>query len=418
MRGLIWLLLLAVLAAVAAATLGRNDGVVSLYWGGWRTELSLNLALLLLLATGTLLWLALQAVHSLLSLPQRARQWRALQRERAAEAALREAQAEFFSGRYGRAHKAARRALALQAGVPVLAADGRFVRLAQILAAGSLHKLQDKPRRDAMLDQALGADAPGAAPALAGHGDDAARLLAAEWALDDRDPARALAMLDALPAGAGRRTQALRLRLQASRLARQPLEALRTARLLAKHQAFSPWVAQTLLRSLAAEAFEQAHELPQLHRAWSQLDPADRRDATVAARAAQRAAQLGGADDARQWLRPFWDRLAELSREDRQAVTLALCDARDGLGPDWLPRLEAAVQAFGHEAPVLAAVGLAFAQRQLWGKSRPLLEQAAASPGLPGPTRRRALRTLAEQARREGDEPRAQAHERTAAQLD
>ena len=46
-------------------------------------------------------------------------------------------------------------------------------------------------------------------------------------------------------------TQALRLRLQASRLARQPMEALRTARLLAKHQAFSKVAAQGLLRSEA-----------------------------------------------------------------------------------------------------------------------------------------------------------------------
>ncbi|MFN5157802.1 MAG: heme biosynthesis HemY N-terminal domain-containing protein [Betaproteobacteria bacterium] len=417
MRGVIWLLLLAVVAVVAASLLGPNDGLVSVYWGGWRTDLSLNLAVLLLVGLGAALLLGVQALNSLVSLPRRAGQWRALRRERAAEAALREAQAEYFAGRYGRAQKAAQRALVLQTDAEALAGDARFRLLARLLAAGSLHRLQDRRRRDAMVDRAL-AERPGTAATGGVAGDDATRLLAAEWALDDRDAGRALEMLDALPPGAARRTQALRLRLQAARLARQPAEALRTARLLANHQAFSPLVAQTLLRSLAGEVLETAHDLQQLRRLWNQLDAGDRRDAQVAARAAQRAALLGGADDARQWLRPFWDRLAELSREDRDSVALALADARSGIGNDWLPRLELAAQSYGLEPAVVAAVGLALAERRLWGKARTLLEQAAASAALVPALRRRAWRVLAEMARSEGDEARAQGHERSAASLD
>lgn len=417
MRGVIWLLLLAVVAVVAASLLGPNDGLVSVYWGGWRTDLSLNLAVLLLVGLGAALLLGVQAINSLVSLPRRAGQWRALRRERAAEAALREAQAEYFAGRYGRAQKAAQRALVLQTDAEALAGDARFRLLARLLAAGSLHRLQDRRRRDAMVERAL-AERPGTAATGGVAGDDATRLLAAEWALDDRDAGRALEMLDALPPGAARRTQALRLRLQAARLARQPVEALRTARLLANHQAFSPLVAQTLLRSLAGEVLETAHDLQQLRRLWNQLDAGDRRDAQVAARAAQRAAVLDGADDARQWLRPFWDRLAELSREDRDSVALALADARSGIGNDWLPRLELAAQSYGHEPAVVAAVGLALAERRLWGKARTLLEQGAASAALAPGLRRRAWRVLAEMARGEGDEARAQGHERAAASLD
>jgi HemY protein len=417
MRGVIWLLLLAVVAVVAASLLGPNDGLVSVYWGGWRTDLSLNLAVLLLVGLGAALLLGVQAINSLVSLPRRAGQWRALRRERAAEAALREAQAEYFAGRYGRAQKAAQRALVLQTDAEALAGDARFRLLARLLAAGSLHRLQDRRRRDAMVERAL-AERPGTAATGGVAGDDATRLLAAEWALDDRDAGRALEMLDALPPGAARRTQALRLRLQAARLARQPVEALRTARLLANHQAFSPLVAQTLLRSLAGEVLETAHDLQQLRRLWNQLDAGDRRDAQVAARAAQRAAVLDGADDARQWLRPFWDRLAELSREDRDSVALALADARSGIGNDWLPRLELAAQSYGHEPAVVAAVGLALAERRLWGKARTLLEQAAASAALVPGLRRRAWRVLAEMARGEGDDARAQGHERAAASLD
>ena len=47
MRGIIWLVLLFAVAVVAATTLGRNDGLVSIYFGAWRTDLSLNLFVLL-----------------------------------------------------------------------------------------------------------------------------------------------------------------------------------------------------------------------------------------------------------------------------------------------------------------------------------------------------------------------------------
>ena len=415
MRGVVWVVLIFTVAVVAATTLGPNDGLVTLYWRGWRTDLSLNFFVLLLVGTCLVLVAAVQAFSLLVSLPQRAGEWRALRRERAAQAALREALAESFAGRYGRARKAARRALAIQADSPALAPDSEFRLLAQLLEAGSLHRLQDRPQRDDVMRQALAATRSGVTQRA---GDDAARLLAAEWALDDRDAPRALEMLAALPPGTARRTLALRLKLQATRMAREPLEGLHTARLLANHQAFSPVVAQSLLRSLAAEALENVHDVQQLRRLWGQFDAADRRDPIVTARAVQRAGQLKAFDEGRQWLRPFWDRLSELSRDEREQVALALIDCANGIGTDWLPRLESAAGAFGHEAAVVAAVGQAFAERQLWGKARKLLEQAAASPSLPGRTRRAAWRQLAALARQEFDEERAAACERGAAAVD
>jgi HemY protein len=418
MRGVIWLILVFLVAVVAATTLGSNDGLVSIYWGSWRTDLSLNLFVLGVLAACLVLMLSAQALNSLVSLPQRAGQWRALRRERAAQGALREALTEYFSARYGRANKAAQQALQIAQSTPSLAEDAEFRMLGHLLGAGSLHRLQDRSKRDEALRQALkAAKSAKLVRAGAGNAEDAARLLSTEWALDDRDAGRAMEALEALPPGTARRTHALRLKLQALRMARRPLEALHTARLLANHQAFSPLVAQALLRSLVAETLESAHDVQQLRRLWGQFDNADRRDPQVAARAALRAVQLDASEDARQWLRPFWDRLAELSREDREQVALALAEAREGTGPDWLPRLEAAAQSFGHENAVVAAVGMVFAERQLWGKARRLLEQAAAAPGLPGRTRREAWRQLAALAREEADEARALRCEQAAAAI-
>ena len=419
MRRVIFLILLFVVAVVAATTLGSNDGLVSIYWGGWRSDFSLNLFVIVVLGACFVLMSAAQALNALISLPRRAGEWRALRRERAAQAALREALAEYFGARYGRARKAAERALLIIEDTPTLKTDAEFLVLARLLSAGSLHRLQDRPRRDEALRLAFKAARGGKALRAGGrNAEEAARLLAAEWALEDRDAPRALEALEALPPGAARRTQALRLKLQALRMGRQPLAALQTARLLANHQAFSPVVAQSLLRSLAGETLEAAHDVQQLRRLWAQFDPADRRDATVTARAAARAVQLDAADDARQWLRPFWERLSELPREDREQVALALIEARGGIGSDWLPRLESAAQAYGHEAAVIAAVGMVFAERQLWGKARRLLEQAAAAPALPTRTRRSAWRQLAALAREEGDEARALQCEQAAAGLD
>ena len=247
MRGVVWLVLLFVVAVVAATTLGSNDGVVSIYWSGWRTDLSLNLFVLLLVGACFAIMTATQAINSLVSLPTRAREWRGLRRERVAQAALREAQAEYFSARYSRAHRAAQRALTIQDETPSLHGDGDFRVLGSLLAAASLHRLQDRARRDEAMQRLMPTLRKGAGARAA---DDGARLLAIEWAVEDRDAARALELLAELPPGVGRRTQALRLKLQAARMARQPLEALQTARLLAKHQAFSKVVAQSLLERL------------------------------------------------------------------------------------------------------------------------------------------------------------------------
>lgn len=402
MRNVIWLVLVAVAAVVAAMTLGRNDGLVSVFWGGWRTDLSLNLAIALLLGGGALVMVAAQALMALLSLPTRASEWRALRRERAAQAALRESMAEYFSARYSRAHKAARRALALHAGGA--GTDREFAMLAQVLAVGSLHRLSDRVRRDEQWEQL---SALLAQPGQPRRADDGARLMAAEWALDDREPGRALALLAELPAGVARRTQALRLKLSAARLAQAPLEALHTARLLANHQAFSADVARSLLRVLASEALAVPHDADQLRNVWQRLDVADRRDPITVAVAAERASSMGAFEDARRWILPLWERLSSMDIDDRNRIATALLRSVTGIGPEWLPRLQEAATRHAHEPAMLAAVGAAFAERQLWGKARQLLEPAAADPRLDVPTRRLAWQRLAALARVQGDDTRA-----------
>ena len=405
MRSVIWLVLLFVAAVVAATTLGRNDGLVSLYWSGWRLDVSLNLFVIGMLLSCLALLFVLRTLQSLVSLPARAHEWRVRRRERAAQAALREALAEYFGARYSRARKAAARVVAIHDATPELVGDLQTRTLAHLLWGASLHRLQDRPRRDRQMTQLRRLRRMGSA--LPRGSDDGVPLLAAEWALDDRDAPRALALLAELAPGVARRTQALRLKLQAQRLAGQPGEALRTARLLAKHQAFSPAAAQSLLRSLASETLAGARDTAQLERAWQELDPADRADPLIAARAARCAARLGAPDQGRDWLLPAWHALTDLARDERDAVALALIENLPGMPADWLQRIETAERALPVDPAVLAAVGSAYAERQLWGKARAPLERAAASPALEARARRAAWRRLAALARAEGDEARA-----------
>lgn len=405
MRWVVWLLLLFVVAVLAAGTLGNNSGVVSVYWPPYRLDLSLNLFVLLLLAAGLVAHATTAAVSRLIGLPARAREWRGQQRERAAQAALREALGLQLAGRYSRANKAAQRALEIRSVTPELARDAEFGALAHLMAASSLHRLQDRARRDEQLAEAQALVAAQASGSAVG---EAAHLMAAEWAVDDRDAHRALEQLQALPAGVARRTQALRVRLQAHRLARQPLEALKTARLLAKHQGFAPAAAQGLLRSLAVEALDTARDADQLRRVWLQLDAADRRDAYVTARAAQRAAALDAPAEARGWLRPHWEQLTQLGERERQAVLEAFVAVLPGLPADWLPLLEAAVARLPQDPQLAYAAGRAMAERQLWGRARRLLEAATSLPGAEPGLRRDAWRSLAAIAEAEGNTELAQ----------
>ena len=415
MRSIIWLLLLFVGAVVAAAALSQNDGLVSIFYSGVRIDTSLNVFVISVVLFVFVLYMALKAVNGLLSMPMRAHEWRELKRERAAHAALRDAHADYLAARFNRANKAARQALDLQAEVAVLRNDREFAGLAHLIAAASLHRIQDRRGRDERARQVIELTSG----ALSGSVVlDGAHLLMAEWALDDRDAARGLEALRALPPGVARRTQALRLKLQAARMAQKPIEALQTARLLAKHQGFSQIAAQSLLRSLAIDVVCAAHDEEQLSRAWLSLDAADRRDVIVGARAAVRARDLGRVDLGRDYLVPHWAELARMDADERSALAIALIDCVEGIGNEWLPRVEAAVVAHGHDAAVVAAAGMVFAERQLWGKARRPLEQTAQTAILPGRVRRHALRRLAFIARLEGDEIRGGEYERLAAAID
>jgi HemY protein len=424
-RAALWLLALFAVAAAVALFAGNNQGTITVFWPPWRVDLSLNLVLVILLAAFVLLHLALRGLAALFSLPTQARQWRLQQKERMLHSALLDAMVQLLSGRFSRARKAAQAALVQEKTLAALGASlpqAQQVRvLSHLLAAESAQALQDRPARDAHLQQALNESVDRnvlASPETR----EGVQLRAARWALEDHDPAGALARLEELPQGVQRRTLALRIRLKAARQDGRTLEALETARLLAKHRAFSDGAAQSIVRGLATELLSGAHDPAQLLRAWAELDAAEREMPEVAIHAAQRMVALrGDLSLARGWLLPAWERMVSQPRglgdTLRVKMARALEAGLDSVDADWLARIETAQRNNPRDPNLQYLAGMACMKRQLWGKAQQLLMQAGL--GLQDTELyRRAWLALAELAETRGDEEQAAAAWKRAAQTE
>lgn len=411
MRAALWLISLFALAAAVAWLAGHNQGTVTLFLTPYRIDLSLNLVLLFLGGVVLVVVLAQQALSALLSLPQQAKRWRLQQKERAAHAAMLESISQFMAGRFLRARKAAQAALEKEAVLRdaglELDHSAALRTLAHIMVAESAHALQDRELRQTHWQDALSTAQEGAASQRQTL-TEGAQLRAARWSLDDRDAAGSLNLLQALPPATARRMVAMRMQLKAARLAGQPAKALDTALLLAKHRAFTPTTADSLVRSLILEWLSHTHDADAVQRLWLSVNPAQRSRPDLAAEAALRLMAVGGAGAlARQWLQPVWaplqapqstwtpDQLARMV----QAMEASLADVQSADARQWLARVEAAQQAQPQDARWQYLAGMVCLRHQLWGKAQGLLTQAV--KGLQAPALKRqawcALAELAEQ---------------------
>ena len=415
MRAALWFLALFGVAIAIALFAGNNQGTVTVFWPPYRVDLSLNLVLLLLFAAFLFVHAALGALAALFDLPRQALRWRAQQKERAVFSSLLDSISHLVAGRFIRARKSAEVALdqekSLAAGGEKLANRSQVRTLAHLLAAESAQALQDRPARQEHLQQAL--DQSSARDGQETH--EGALLRAARWSLDDRDPQAAMGWLKELPQGVARRTVALRMKLKAARLAGQTADALETARLLAKHRAFSPVAAESIVRGLAIDLLNGAHEPAQLQRAWTMLEVAERAMPELAVHAAQRLTALGGdAHLARDWLLPVWEHQETLAPSLKVKLVGALEDGLETLDGAWLARIESAQRANPRDATLQYLAGMACMKRQLWGKAQQMLMQAAI--GLQDiKLHRKAWRALARLAEERGDAEAAQlAYQRAA----
>ncbi len=428
MRAALWFLVLFGIAVAVAVFAGNNDATVTLYWVPYRVDLSLNFVILALVFSFALVYAAIRTAALLFALPEQAQRWRALQKERAINAELFNAQSHFLAGRYIRSRKSALSALSLDKSrehshpkaTDLVGNEPQLRALAHVMAAQSAHALQDKAARDAHLKQALENQSQRASLDTR----EGTQLLAASWALDDRDASTALKWLAQLPSGAARRTLALRLKLKAAQLGNSSSEALETTRLLAKHHAFSKDVAPSLIKSLVLKRMDDARDAAQIQATWRALDASDRLQPDLAIHAASKLNVMGGQlQQVTDWLLPAWTALVgseiglsaiDSARCAELIKTLEAILAAQDMA--WLARIEQAQLANPRDARLQYLAGIACKSHQLWGKAQQQLSQAA--PQLKDTNlKRRAWCALAELAEQRGDAVAAGSAWKNAAQI-
>lgn len=373
MKRLIALLVIMTAALGLALFMGESRGSIMVFWPPYRISLSLNLALLLLLAAFALGYLALRGLLSIWTMPRKAQLWRSQHQERSMYQHLLQAHLQLWTGRFSRAQKSA--ASALDAARKYSSDHGDAVAIeiaaAHLLAAESAHQLRDTPARDKYLQraQASSRSLPEVQEALA--------LRAARWALHEGDDAAVWQALEQLPQGAQRRVHALRLKLKAAQLAGRVNEALETARLLIKHNAFSPFVAEAMQDKLLYAYIHQARDAEQLQALWHKLPKNEQELPSVTFAAAQRMLELADSDTSHRQIRarlwPLLKRYPQLPTDLQQQVVSVMARSLGGLEHADLEHIEGLQRQHPHDVPLLYLAAQAYQSRQLWGKAEQAL---------------------------------------------
>lgn len=462
MKTVFWFVGLFAVAVALALLMGQNSATVTLFWLPYRVDMSFNLALAVLLLVFVLAYFSLRSMAALRSLPRRAAQWRLTRRERTLKAALLDALSHQMAGRFVRARSATREALdhldvdASPGDDEGMPGQSRWRAMAHLLAAEAAHSLRDHMGRDREFALALAAAARGSDGGVV---RDGALLRAIRWAVEDRDLEAATHWLAQLPQGASRRTLALRLKLRVARLAQDHTTALDTARLLAKHGAFSAPASRSLLRGLFLDGLRACHDTDQVSRLWRGTDARDRQDPELVLAAVKRlrqlvsvdppslfngpgqggagfspapdsevdsaagagvAADVRGSDESRalamgrEWLAPVWDSYPALGPNQQEQLVRVMQSMVSGVEVTWLARIERMQRRYPADPLLQYLAGDVFFRQQLWGKAQALLGQAAR--GLQSEALRvHAWVRLAELAEQRGDAPAALAAWREAA---
>jgi HemY protein len=348
-----WLASLIVVFALAVAVslaAHYGEGYALIVYPPYRVEISLALAVLLLLALLGLVHITLNLVQHMVRLPESVAAFRRRRRHTRGQEALRGAWQALLEGRYNKSEKLAGRAYALEE-APALAA---------ITAARAAHFMRQPERRDTWLARAGGAE-----------GDLRAARLAteAELALEERRFEDARATLRELHETGPRHVATLRLLLRAEQGLQNWDEVLRLARMLEKRRALTADSAAQLRVTATIENLRRKSlDADSLAAFWSALPAEERRDPRAAGAAARHFIRLGGC---RQAHRLIVDALAEQWTPDLVAL---YGECRDDDAIERLQHCERWLADRPRDAVLLLTLGRLCAYQALWGKAQSYLE--------------------------------------------
>ncbi|HUP28712.1 MAG TPA: heme biosynthesis HemY N-terminal domain-containing protein [Usitatibacter sp.] len=354
MRIALWSVILAAVA-VGVALFGRNsDGYVVIVALGKRTELSVNMMVLLVAGGYFAFYFLARLVTTLVAIPTRVRAYREERERTRLRSALNDALLAFFQGRYASAEKSAAAALA----------GDETKGVAAIIAARSAHELGRFSEREQFLDHAKGS-----APEV-----DQARLTTlADLLVSQGRHEEALAVLKDLSARDSRNLRLLRLKLEAEQALRNWDEVLATVASLLKLGGIGPVEAAAVRRAAhLGNLNRKAQDAPGLAAYWKQLPAEMRVEPAVAATAARYHLALGGNAEAQAIIEQA------LEREWNPGLVALYGEAA---GSDAMPQIERAekwLRQNARDPALLLALGKLCMRQSLWGKAQSYIEASLA----------------------------------------
>jgi HemY protein len=351
MRGLLWLLTLFALAVGISLAARFNDGYVLLVVPPYRAEISLNLAMLLVVGGFVTLYGVLRTISLTLSLPNRVREFRERRRRDKAAGTFQDAMRLLFEGRYSQALKKAGEAHAA----------GQSPGLAALVAARAAQRLREPYKQEAWLDRASSDD-----PQM----QSARLMLEAEMYLDARRFDDAVAALQRLQKIAGRHIAALRLELRAQQGCGHWDEVLRIARLLEKRDGLLPELAHEIkLKAHQENVHQRRTDLAQLLAYLGQV-PANESSPRLARLFAEAMINMGAQDAAQRiietQLDAAWDS-SLISLYGRASGSNLNLTSRIARADKWLLQ-------HPDDPQLLLALGRLCLAQRLWGKAQAYLE--------------------------------------------
>ncbi|MBB1635760.1 MULTISPECIES: heme biosynthesis protein HemY [Cupriavidus] len=351
MRLLFWVAILFGGAVGLALFTQFNQSNLVLFYPPYRVELSLNLALALLLLAFFVVWTILSTARHLSEMPARAAAYRERSRMNRAQAALRESIENLFAGRFARAERTAREAQAWP----------EQAQTAALIGARAAHRMQETERRDAWMAQVTDPER------------EQARLVSmAELLVDARDAEGALETIAQLQAQGARQIHVQRIALRAHQHLKNWTEVLRLARSLEKRNALHPVLALRL-KQLACEALleERRHDVQGLQDFWRSLSTDERRAARIAEPAARYFAALGRQDEARKIV----EDALKVNWDSRLVLRYAEC-AEPGRALPQIQQAEKWLTQHPVDADLYFTLGVLCLGEKLWGKAQSSFERA------------------------------------------
>ena len=356
MRILLWLLVLAALAAGLSLAAIYNDGYILLVLPPWRVELSLNLLLVLALIGFVSLYFLVRSISALLALPVSVREFRARRAHEKADIALRDAMALSMEGRFGRALRLAEVSYAADH-APLLAA---------LVAEQAAHEMRDDEREVQWRDRARQQES------IQGKGVSGARLMVeAGIAVNKRDYEKASDILEQFNRVGGLHVAAQRLALRVYQGLGRWQDVERVVRQLEKHRAMTPVQAAPLRQRAQREMINQLKDRGEagaaLERFLRKLPDADRFEPRLVLHAAPMLNAAGNPEAAARLIEDAldanWDGDLAAAYGECNSDTMA----RIAHAERWL-------HAHPRDARLLLTLGRLCRRQQLWGKAQSYLE--------------------------------------------